>query len=197
MIRILFNFILASLFVAGVTLSAVAQESVEADFIPLSEDVVTIENALPDEGEVPAEKPAFIPLSVQDDTPVDEIPSLFFTPETLALLKDAIGGLNATAMGFDSDDGQPKDPGVRELALGGIVFNGEDDWTIWLNGRRILPNAIPEEVFDLKVHEEYIDIKWYDAYTNRIFPIRLRPNERFNLDSRLFLTGSHTEENQL
>ncbi len=165
------------------------------------------ENALPQDGQpqdmstnnVPAPageimEPAVI-LSVQDDVSVNEIPSLFFTPEALALLKDAIKGLNTSPGNIDESN--PNDPGIRELALGGIVYQANDDWTIWLNGRRIKPNAIPGEIFDLTVYKEYIDIKWYDAYTNRLFPIRLRANERFNLDSRLFLTGTHSEDQQL
>ncbi|MCB9973342.1 MAG: hypothetical protein H6863_05360 [Rhodospirillales bacterium] len=135
-------------------------------------------------------------LSLKGDVPAREIPSLFFTPETLALLKDALGGLNTTALA-DVGDGSPKEPGIRELALGGIVYESKEDWTIWLNGRRITPNTIPGEIFDMTVYKEFVDLKWYDAYTNRLFPIRLRANERFNLDSRLFLTGAHTADQQL
>ena len=204
MIRFLCNAALILVFVVGVSLSAIAQEESEAaPVIPdtpsaettMPEDNGKVENALPGQGELEQEEKA-VPLSVKDETNPDEIPSLFFTPEALALLKDAITGLNPV-VGEKVGDGSEKDPGIRELALGGIVFNAEEDWTIWLNGRRIQPNAIPGEVFDLNVTKEYIDIKWYDEYTNRIYPIRLRPNERFNLDSRLFLTGSHSDENQL
>lgn len=137
------------------------------------------------------------PLSVQDTTSYEDISSLFFTPETLALVRDAVRGLNANAFADSGDDASPKDPGIRELALGGIVFKAEDDWTIWLNGRRVTPDAIPSEIYDMKVNKTYVDIKWYDAYTNRLFPVRLRANERFNLDSRLFLTGQHSEDQQL
>lgn len=204
MIRFLCNAVLILVFVMGVSLSAIAQEANEATpAIPdtateetaVAEDSNKIDNALPGQGEMPEEE-QIIPLSVNDETKPEEIPSLFFTPEALALLKDAIKGLNPV-VGKPVGPGSEKDPGIRELALGGIVYNAEEDWTIWLNGRRIQPNAIPGEVFDLSVTKEYIDIKWYDEYTNRIYPIRLRPNERFNLDSRLFLTGSHSDENQL
>lgn len=84
---------------------------------------------------------------------------------------------------------QPVDPGIRELSLAGIVYRGKKDWTIWFNEQRITPNAIPKEVLDLRVYRDYIEVKWYDEYNNLIFPIRLRPHQRFNLDSRLFLPG--------
>lgn len=131
------------------------------------------------------------PLSYAIDEPrPEQIPSLFFTREALLLIEDAIRGLNSGAASGEDND---KDPGIRELALGGIVFKANDDWTIWLNSRRITPDAIPSEIIDLKVRKEYIDIKWFDAYTNQIFPVRLRINERFNLDTRLFLSGTHSK----
>lgn len=80
-------------------------------------------------------------------------------------------------------------PGIRELSLAGIVYRSGRDWTIWFNEQRVTPTAIPEEVLDLRVHKDFIEIKWFDAYTNQIFPIRLRPHQRFNLDSRIFLPG--------
>lgn len=80
-------------------------------------------------------------------------------------------------------------PEQRELRLGGILYTSSDDWTVWLNEQRVTPNAIPKEVISLRVHRHYIDVKWYDDYTSRIFPIRLRAHQRFNLDSRIFLPG--------
>jgi hypothetical protein len=80
-------------------------------------------------------------------------------------------------------------PEEREIRLGGIVFVDNADWTIWLNDKRVTPGAIPREVMDLKVHKEYIEMKWMDDYTNQIFPIRLRTHQRFNIDSRIFLPG--------
>lgn len=84
----------------------------------------------------------------------------------------------------------PKPPTEeRDISLGGIVYVAAEDWTIWLNGQRVTPKAIPSEIIDLKVYNEYIELKWFDEYTNRIFPIRLRPHQRFNIDTRIFLPG--------
>ncbi len=80
-------------------------------------------------------------------------------------------------------------PEEREITLGGIAFTKAGDWTIWLNGKRVTPQAVPKEVMDLKVSREYIEMKWFDDYTNQIFPIRLRPHQRFNIDTRIFLPG--------
>lgn len=80
-------------------------------------------------------------------------------------------------------------PEEREIRLGGIVFNNSKDWTIWMNEQRVTPKALPEAVLDLKVYKTYIELKWFDEYTNQIFPIRLRAHQRFNIDSRIFLPG--------
>jgi len=80
-------------------------------------------------------------------------------------------------------------PEERNIALSGIAYNGYKNWTIWLNGKRVTPDAIPKEAIDLKVFKQYIEIKWFDEYTNQIIPIRLRAHQRFNIDNRMFLPG--------
>jgi hypothetical protein len=85
--------------------------------------------------------------------------------------------------------GPPPPPEEREIVLGGIAFTSKNDWTIWLNGQRVTPDALPSEIIDLRVNKHHIDMKWLDDYTQQIFPIRLRAHQRFNLDSRIFLPG--------
>lgn len=80
-------------------------------------------------------------------------------------------------------------PEQRNITLGGIAYTSKDDWTIWLNGQRVTPKALPGEILDLKVYNEYVEFKWFDDFTNQIFPIRLRPHQRFNIDARIFLPG--------
>ena len=83
----------------------------------------------------------------------------------------------------------PTVPSPRELYLAGIAFNNKENWTIWLNGQRLTPDTVPEEIFNISVQEEFIEIIWHDKQTHRVYPIRLRPNQRFNLDARMFLPG--------
>ena len=80
-------------------------------------------------------------------------------------------------------------PEERDIALSGIAYEGYKNWTIWLNGKRVTPDAIPKEAIDLRVFKEYIELKWFDEYTNQIIPIRLRAHQRFNIDNRMFLPG--------
>lgn len=124
----------------------------------------------------------------------EQVSTLFFTAWQHALLQEAKEGFKTSPppIGTVSSSGSqaPRDPGIREISLGGIAFSNSDRWTVWLNGVRITPDAIPDAVMDIKVSRAYIDLKWFDGYTNKIFPIRLRPQERFNLDSRIFLPGT-------
>lgn len=126
------------------------------------------------------------------DVNISAIPTLLFTPDEYKLLQEA----KARFVTRPPDSGdlneewvQPGDPGIREIALAGIVYRAPKEWTIWLNEQRVTPDAIPSEVLDLRVFKDFIELKWYDAYTNQIFPIRIRPHQRFNLDNRLFLPG--------
>ncbi len=115
---------------------------------------------------------------------LDAMKSLFFTVWEHDLVIDARRGLTTRAPG--TDDGLQKE-GSRDIALGGIVYRSGQDWTIWLNSTRVEPDAIPNEVLNLKVFRDYVELEWFDTTTNQVFPIRLRAHQRFNLDTRMFL----------
>ena len=120
-----------------------------------------------------------------------------FTPSQYALLREARIGFNTRIPTLQelAKAGDPNDPNyrppvaLRDVRLGGIAFNTPDDWTIWLNNNRVTPDALPAEAIDLRVYKDFIELKWFDSLTNQVFPIRLRMNQRFNLDTRVFLPG--------
>lgn len=124
----------------------------------------------------------------------EKIRSLFFTYWQHEAIVDAKKSRGRARPPTESelkhlDKDEEKKPGERDLILDGIVFVSADDWTIWINGMRVTPSAIPKEVIDLRVFKEYIEVKWLDEHTNQVFPIRLRAHQRFNLDMRIFLPG--------
>lgn len=141
-----------------------------------------------------------IELRPTDVSPAD-LRSLFYTKWQYALLAEAKRGfltrpVDQAALrrvenkGFiDSVPQEERVRGIRELSLSGISYASKNNWTIWLNSQRMGPEALAEEILDIKVTRNYIDLKWFDPYTNMVYPIRLRPHERFNLDSRIFLPG--------
>lgn len=123
------------------------------------------------------------------------VPSLVFTPSQYALLREARIGFNTRAPTLQelAKAGDPNDPNyrppvsIRDVKLTGIAYNTPDDWTIWLNNARVTPDAMPAEAVDLRVYKDFIELKWFDTLTSQIFPVRLRANQKFNLDTRIFL----------
>lgn len=75
----------------------------------------------------------------------------------------------------------------RDLRLSALIYNSKDDWSVWLNGMKITPDSDVTEVRYLNVNENYIEIKWFDAVTNKIYPVRIKPDQRYNIDTGLFL----------
>lgn len=128
---------------------------------------------------------------------IPDIPSLLFFPRQIALIKEFELGLLTPPP--DTRPPRVENPvlppetndAIRELYLSGILYNDEDDWIIWMNGQRITSDEkdLPDVIFELNVNKEYVELVWHDLNTNIVYPIRLRPNQRFNLDSRLFIPG--------
>ncbi len=174
---------------------SVAQEAV----IESPSDVmIEVPQAAPEAAQDVVEvAPAFTGVNPND------IPSVVFTFWEHTAIRDArrARGQGGAVRGVDEaelnrelrrkqDELRVKPPAEeRDITLGGIVYRRSNDWTIWLNGQRITPEALPEEIIDLKVYSDYIELKWFDEWSNQIFPIRMRAHQRFNIDTRIFLPG--------
>lgn len=127
---------------------------------------------------------------------VDRMPSLFFTHYQYQAISSAKGKrgvvrapTQAELAAINNGENLQLDPESRYIKLEGIVYKDRDDWTIWLNGKRVTPDAVPREVLDLVVYRDYIEVKWIDEQTNQIFPLRMKAHQRFNMDMRIFLPG--------
>lgn len=151
------------------------------------------------------------PFAYSDDlTPAERLelapmPSLFFTFWEMQAIEDAKASRGLVERATDAEIEQensslndrqdltvdiPKpEPGIRTISLGGILYSSAEKWVVWLNGRRITPTALPDEAISFWVTRDYVEVKWFDNYTNRIYPIRIRPHQRFDLDARIFLPG--------
>lgn len=119
----------------------------------------------------------------------EEVGSLLFTLWEQLMIEEWRNFENIDTRAPEQGETVAKAGGPREIALSGIVYRTNDDWTVWLNGQRLKPDALPREVMDINVRKKYVELKWYDAQTNLIYPVRLRPHQRFNIDSRMFLPG--------
>lgn len=118
------------------------------------------------------EKEQFIDMAIADITGEDEDRAL--TAEELAAIERR-----------ERLVAQAKEQ--RDVRLSGIYYKNDDDWVVWLNGQRIEPDDTPQAVVEMNVQKDFVEIKWLDYYTNKIFPIRLRPHQIFNLDELVFI----------
>lgn len=118
--------------------------------------------------------------------------SLFFSQSELAAIMRANQGFVAPKAEKPVATGQQpvQDRGRRILTLSGIVYNGSKDWTIWLNGERVTPKNIPQNVKSLKVQQDSIRLRWHDVFYNRILNLTLRPHQQYNIDLDLIIPGT-------
>lgn len=131
-----------------------------------------------------------MPVSASAATPRE---SIFFSAEDLETILQASEGNVESVADVDGEDEdgatteeakkeEPVDRGRRILTLSGIVYQSAQDWTVWLNGERVTPKNIPENVRGLVVQSDYIRLRWFDKANNRIVNITLRPHQHYNLD---------------
>lgn len=148
-------------------------------------------------------EPVAIDIQKPDIAPVEPFPqgyrSLFFMPDEHARVMGAFSrhmpGAAAPAAPATPTSAAPL-PTARDgemapriLHLSGIVYANPQDWSIWLNGKQITPTSQPDEVRGLRVLRDYIELQWYDVETKAVVPVRLRPQQRFHLDTHSFLPG--------
>jgi hypothetical protein len=141
-------------------------------------------------------KPELEFLSVQSDFNRENLGSILFTAQERLAIFDSVNS-RGLVRPIDPDEAYEEEeeivakppPEKRYIRLGGILYKSKNNWTIWLNGQRVTPNALPNEILDLSVSQDYVEMKWFDDYTKQILPIRLRANQRFHIDARMFLPG--------
>lgn len=118
--------------------------------------------------------------------------SLFFTSQELSDIMRANRGFLApkpVKPGKEKKD-MTIDRGRRVITLSGIIYNGKNDWTIWLNGQRVTPKNIPPQVKALSVSAESVTLKWDDTAMVRLVNLTLRPHQQYNLDTNVITPGT-------
>lgn len=169
-----------------------AQDEDEEEFmeIPSLEDVLSgVESGM---DEVVVEET--IKTVKLDKVPASNIPSLFWTDEEMRIIDQVKKGIvvftpvaEEDLEDDDRNDGRYRIP--RDLRLSAIIYKGNKDWAFWLNGLRVTPGDLPKEMQYVKVYKDHIEMKWFDAVTGLVYPIRIRPDQRFNIDMRTFVPG--------
>ena len=203
-LKIVFAIALIGSFWLGGGLEGYAQESANTDEasenapgenVPPLQDLPPIETLT---GDPQIEEMVRRALRVEPDFLTIQIPSLFLTSGEQNLLADARRGLVARpateseiARSEKELEMQIRPPkGPDEIFLGGIVYVSSGDWTVWLNGQKITPKRLPPEILDIRVQKDHVKLKWFDAHENKVYPVKLRANQRFHIESRMFLPGT-------
>lgn len=117
--------------------------------------------------------------------------SLFFSQNELIAIMRARQGYVAPqqAMVMTASPGEPAaEP--RLIRLSGIIYNGPNDWTVWLNDQRVGPKNLPERVMGLVVEKDRVKLKWMDLNLQRVVNLTLRPHQTYDLDSDTILTST-------
>jgi len=77
----------------------------------------------------------------------------------------------------------------REIVLSGILYSTDTDWVVWINGMRVTPKKMPDEIRSINVNSDFVELHWFDVITDKIYPLRIRPYQKFSIDLRTFLPG--------
>lgn len=174
----------------GFTGTAFAQES------PSSEPAAEVA----ENGEAAAEP------AIDHDANVRKLPvrSLTFLPSIyprivavkLEFLKNVNKTKEQVQEEIEAEVEATKPTGARDIYLDGIIYRKEGDWIVWLNGQKLTPQNLPPQVKDIRVTKEAVELKWYDDFSQLIYPIRIRPNQAFNLDSRFYYSSSSAKRSK-
>jgi hypothetical protein len=95
--------------------------------------------------------------------------SMMLSPAEL----DAIGLAAAATKPEELTSGSPADN--SKLRLDGIVFQGEKNWCIWLNGQRFVCGQHPSNFKIVKVCHDCVEMIAADGSESQAVPITLRP----------------------
>jgi hypothetical protein len=103
-------------------------------------------------------------------------PSLFFTPDEAARLEAILWGKKDKVA---SHEVAPVAPEARpNVYLSALVYQGENDWSAWINGVKFRPGGAAKGIRVVKATERWVemDVDTADGPTVRV---RLKPNQTY------------------
>lgn len=111
--------------------------------------------------------------------------TLMFSKVEMAAINTALSGYVSPTVGGSPEEAVKP----RLIKLGGVVYRDANDWTIWLNGYKLEPGRLLPEIAEIYVHENRVHLKWFDAPTNEIISITLRPHQTYDILTGILLPG--------
>lgn len=142
----------------------------------------------PNPGIVPGVSPSTAPPpEAKEDVKKPFVRSLFFTGQELADIKKATKGIVNAGNNLGAPTEKPI-PQVRIIKLTGVLYKSPDDWLIWLNGHKLNPKTLLQEIVDIEVFQDSsVRLHWFDIGLNGIIDITMRPHEQYDIVTGLLL----------
>lgn len=85
---------------------------------------------------------------------------------------------------------KPVIPERRLIMLSGILYKGQNNWIVWINGQKVTPDNYLPEIIEIKVeNSSYVSLKWYDIGLQEVISITLRPNQVYDITTGILLPG--------
>lgn len=150
--------------------------------------VNTAANTGANPGIVPGVSPSTAPPpETKEDVKKPFVRSLFFTAQELADIKKATKGIVNAGNNLGAPTEKPI-PQVRTITLTGVLYKSPDDWLIWLNGHKLNPRTLLQEIVDIEVYKDSsVRLHWFDIGLNGIIDITMRPHEKYDIVTGLLL----------
>jgi hypothetical protein len=144
--------------------------------------------AVANPGIVPGVSPSTAPPpEPKEDVKKPFTRSLFFTAQELADIIKATKGIVNPGNNLGSPTDKPI-PQVRTITLTGVLYKSQDDWLIWLNGQKLNPKTLLQEIVDIEVFQDSsVRLKWFDIGLNGIIDITMRPHQKYDIVTGLLL----------
>jgi hypothetical protein len=114
--------------------------------------------------------------------------SLLFTPLEILSIRNALKG-GSTAEAVPVEQKNYNIPQVRRIIVSGIVYRNPEDWIVWINNKKMTPEDVLPEVVSVAVHEDKVDLEWYDIGLNDVIKIRMRPHQIYDIVTGVLLPG--------
>jgi hypothetical protein len=85
----------------------------------------------------------------------------------------------------------PAKAAPRTITLGAIIYKNANDWTLWLNGEPVRPNARPTELIEISVKPNAAHLQWFDTISGKVVDIDLIEYSVYDLDKHVIMPLAH------
>jgi DNA-binding transcriptional regulator YdaS (Cro superfamily) len=108
--------------------------------------------------------------------------SFFLTPLEISAIEQALQGRVVSGK-LDR-----RSAVARQIRVAGVFYRSPSDWIVWMNNHKITPKDRLPEIIDINVkRSSNVSLKWYDATSNRILLITMRPHQTYDIPTGILL----------